>query len=507
MNTLSIPPLIMAAVTFYVGAYHALIYPRQRERRENLTFALSCLAMGLYDLFAAGLYNVTSAVDGVDWQRAQIATLAVVGITFSWFVYDYLKPTSAVPARTKTILICLSIYCAVAAVTGMLDRSGLYRPLDQPAIKQFQFFGRQITYYEMDPGPLTNLQSVVTLAGFVYLLWITVRVYRRGHRKETRPLLLAMALFFASAVSDTAVVLGLYPFVYTLEYAYLGMVLLMTYSLTSTVVEAAVMKHALQRSESSLRQSEERFRRLAENAPDIIFRFSVEQGLEYISPAAVTITGYSAEELLANPMLALEIATGNDPQVIADYGRAIAQGAAIPTRQFSYTRKDGTPAYCDVRSAAIRDDSGQVIAFEGILRDITERRQIEEAMRQANLIVENSPVMLFRWRAAEGWPVELVSQNVTQIGYTPEELLNGSVLFASIVHPQDLDAYAREVQDYTAQGVDHFQQEYRIVAKDGKVHWVDDRTVIARDVQGQVTHYDGIVIDITERQEGRTGTP
>jgi len=225
------------------------------------------------------------------------------------------------------------------------------------------------------------------------------------------------------------------------------------------------------------------------------------KGLEYISPIAAAITGYTAEELRANPMLALEIATGNDPQVIADYAQAIAEGAAIPTRQFPYTRKDGTPAYCDVRSTAIKDDNGRVIAFEGILRDITERRQIEEAIRQANLIIENSPVMLFRWQAAEGWPVELVSRNVTKLGYTPEELLNGSVLFASIVHPQDLDRVAHEVQDYSAQGVDHFQQEYRIVAKDGKVHWVDDRTVIEWDPLGRITHYQGILIDNTERRQ------
>lgn len=484
----------MAGVTFFVGSYHVAIYLRQNERREHLTFALSCLAMGLYDLFAAGLYNTTSTVEGVRWQRAQVATLALVGITFSWFIYDYLRPTSAVPAKTKTVLGCFSIYYALSAIAGMLDRSGLYRPMDQPDVKEIQFFGHQITYYEMNPGPLSDLQSLVTLAGFIFLLWITVRVYRRGYRRETRLLLLAMAFFFVGAVNDTAVAFALYPFVYTLEYAYLAIVLLMTYSLTSAVVEAAATKQALQ-------ESEERFRRLAENAPDIIFRWSVEKGLEYISPVVVVVTGYTAQELLADPMLALEIATGNDPQVIADYERAITERAAIPARQFPYTRKDGTLAYCDARSAAITDDNGRVIAFEGIVRDITERRQIEEAIRQANLIVENSPAMLFRWRHVEGWPVELVSQNVTQIGYTPEELLNGSVLFASIVHPQDLDRITREIKDYQTQGVDHFQQEYRIVAKDGRVHWVDDRTVTVRDAQGRITHHDGIIIDITERKD------
>lgn len=501
MNTLSIPPLIMAAITFFAGAYHVLIYLRHKERRENLTFALSCLTMGSYDLFCAGLYNATSAAEGVNWQRAQVATLALASIAFPWFVYDYLKSVPAVPAKARTVLICFSVYFVLAAVTGSLDRSGLYRPLDRPAIKEVQVFGSQITYYEMDPGPLTELQSVAGLAVFAYLLFITAQAYRRGHRKETRPLLVAMGLFFASGVNDTAVSFSLYPFIYTLEYAYLGMVLVMTYSITSAVAEAAAMKHALQSSEAHLRESEERFRRLAENAPDIIFRWSTELGLEYISPIAVAVTGYSAQELLANPMLSLEIATGNDPRVIVDYQQAIAQGAAIPIREFVYTRQDGTQAWMEVRSAAIKDELGRAIAFEGILRDITERKQTEAAMRQANLIIESSPAMLFRWRAVEGWPVELVSQNVIQLGYTAEEFLSGSVLYASIMHPDDRQRISRELQTHADQGEDRFQQEYRLIARDGGVHWIEGRAIAERDAQGRVAYYQGVLIDITGRRQ------
>ena len=61
----------------------------------------------------------------------------------------------------------------------------------------------------------------------------------------------------------------------------------------------------------------------------------------------------------------------------------------------------------------------------GTIQDITERKLAEHALQQANLVVENSPAILFRWRAEEGWPVAMVSQNVTQFGYTPEELLSG----------------------------------------------------------------------------------
>ncbi len=116
------------------------------------------------------------------------------------------------------------------------------------------------------------------------------------------------------------------------------------------------------------------------------------------------------------------------------------------------------------------------------------------------LVIESSPVMLFRWKAEEGWPVALVSQNVRQIGYTSEELLNGSIAFSSIVHPDDRERISNEVQIYSMSGADRFQQEYRIVTKDGQVRWVDDRTVVERDAKGRISHYQGILVDITERK-------
>jgi len=149
-----------------------------------------------------------------------------------------------------------------------------------------------------------------------------------------------------------------------------------------------------------------------------------------------------------------------------------------------------------VRRTASLEDINQEL-----YREISERKKAQDALRQANWVVENSPVMFFRWKAVEGWPVELVSENVVQLGYTPQDFLAGSVPFAALVHPEDLDRVAREVQDYSARGVDRFRQEYRIITQDGKTRWVDDRKVIERDAGGQVTHYQGIVIDITDRKQ------
>ncbi len=134
---------------------------------------------------------------------------------------------------------------------------------------------------------------------------------------------------------------------------------------------------------------------------------------------------------------------------------------------------------------------------------IIRRRRAEEALRQANIVVENSPAVLFRWGTGGGWPVSFVSSNVKQFGYTPEELLSGSVSFASMVHPEDLGRVASEVRDYTERGISTFRQEYRIVAKGGDVLWVDDCTLVVRDREGCVTGYQGILIDVSERKRAQ----
>lgn len=120
---------------------------------------------------------------------------------------------------------------------------------------------------------------------------------------------------------------------------------------------------------------------------------------------------------------------------------------------------------------------------------------------QPGMFIENSPVVLFRWRATEGWPVEFVSENVTQFGYTPKELLSGQTPYASIIHPDDLERVGQEVTAYSVNGPDSFRQEYRIITKNGEVRWTDDWTEIKRDATGRITHYQGLIFDITERKQ------
>jgi PAS domain S-box-containing protein len=253
------------------------------------------------------------------------------------------------------------------------------------------------------------------------------------------------------------------------------------------------------RAEEALRKSEERFRALVETTSDWIWEVDGNGVYTYSSPKVKDTLGYEPHEVVGRTpfdfMLPNEAA-----RIAASFKQIMDQKLPIANLENTCLHKNGRAVVLETSGVPILNRMGQLIGYRGIDRDITDRKQAEEALRQANLVVESSPAMLFRWKAAKGRPVILVSQNVTQLGYTAEEFLNGLTNFASIMHPDDLERVDREVQSYSANGIDRFQQEYRIITKDGQVRWIDDRTVAERNADGQVTRYQGIVVDITHRK-------
>src|SRR3990170_6210813 len=143
-------------------------------------------------------------------------------------------------------------------------------------------------------------------------------------------------------------------------------------------------------------------------------------------------------------------------------------------------------------------------ANEQLLAEFKERKQMEEVLRQANFVIENSPAVAFRLATEEGWPVKFISRNVAQFGYTAEDFLSGKVSYMSLVHPDDLDRIVRETKEFCSRGVDSFRQEYRLITKDGAVRWVEDLCMAERGTDGRITHYQGILLDITERKQLET---
>jgi len=144
---------------------------------------------------------------------------------------------------------------------------------------------------------------------------------------------------------------------------------------------------------------------------------------------------------------------------------------------------------------------------EQLRQEIAQREMAEAALRQANIALERAwsmfisgPVVVFKWQNREGWPVDYVSPNVTDIlGYPPEDFFSGRVPYGSIVLEADHQRVAEEVRTHSESGATNFQHlPYRLLRQRGETIWVADYTTILRDEQGVVTHYMGYIINITE---------
>ncbi len=249
MNPTSIPAVVMAGITFYLGFHYLLLYFKRRDHREYLTFALTCLVMSFYDTCCAGLYDAGSVQEGLPWQRLQIATLSVCSLSFLWFISDYASYTR------RNVLYGLSMVALPGAAFQLSDRSRLTWIADQPCIKEIHLpFDLQVVYHEAAPGPWTIFfVSFLGVGLVVYVLGACLHMYRTGQTEKARSLVPALLLLSVGLVNDYGVNGHLWEFVYLLEYAYCGIVVLMALSLAREVLEAAIMREALQRREEEIR--------------------------------------------------------------------------------------------------------------------------------------------------------------------------------------------------------------------------------------------------------------
>ncbi|WP_394338564.1 PAS domain S-box protein [Halorubrum sp. 48-1-W] len=166
----------------------------------------------------------------------------------------------------------------------------------------------------------------------------------------------------------------------------------------------------------------------------------------------------------------------------------------------------------DIGQVVERGEDGEPARAVGIHLDIDDRKTYEQQLKDERDMFTQGPAVVFKWREAEGWPVEHVSENVEDVlGYTTEQFQSGAVAYADVIHDQDRERVLEEVAEHSDGETDQFSHEpYRIVTPDGTVRWVLDHTKNIRK-DGEITHRLGYLVDITERKEreqelGRTNT-
>lgn len=136
-----------------------------------------------------------------------------------------------------------------------------------------------------------------------------------------------------------------------------------------------------------LQESEERFRQLAEHAQDVIYRLRIEPDLafEYVNPALVQMAGYTPEEVYADPRVLLETVLDPEDRFTEEDVRDRAHAAPESEEPFRvrWIHRDGSKRWVEEQHSPIHDERGNLVAVQGIVRDVTAQARYEEALRAA----------------------------------------------------------------------------------------------------------------------------
>jgi PAS domain S-box-containing protein len=254
----------------------------------------------------------------------------------------------------------------------------------------------------------------------------------------------------------------------------------------------------LQKTGLAVQASEARMRAITDSAQDAILMMDPEGRASYWNPAAERILGYTSAEALGQKLHEL-IAPARFHPAYQDAFPAFqltGQGAAIgKTLDLEARRKDGQEISVQLSLSALQINGGWHAV--GILRDTTDRKQVEEKLQQLSRAVEQSPASIVITDSAGN--IEYANPKCVEVtGYALAEILgkNPRVLKSGEKSPE---AY-RELWETIAAGKE-WRGEFHNKKKNGRLYWESASISPIRDLAGRITHYVAVKEDITERKQ------
>ncbi|MGH2636890.1 MAG: PAS domain-containing protein [Actinomycetota bacterium] len=257
--------------------------------------------------------------------------------------------------------------------------------------------------------------------------------------------------------------------------------------------------------QQGLRDAEERYRSLVESMPAVTYIDTVEDpwSTVYVSPQIEALFGYSQEEWRDPSVWSEALHPDDAVDVRAAVDRHNREGVPYDI-EYRLRAKDGRWTWVSDHANIVRDDAGKIRFSQGVMLDVTERRQAEEQLREAEAryraIVEHVPAAIYVDRPDGTMKTVYVSPQIEEImGVSPQRYLEEPDLWLDLMTPEFREEMRRDYLESIAQHLS-WRGEYQIVTPDGREVWVHDETAFVMDEDGAPLFIQGVMFDVTERK-------
>ena len=243
------------------------------------------------------------------------------------------------------------------------------------------------------------------------------------------------------------------------------------------------------RAEAALRESEERYRSLFEQSIDAIFGNAPDGSHIEVNQAWLDMFGYAREDL--ESMNAADLYVSSDDR--NSFLRMMQDRGAVRD-EVELKKKDGTVMLCQRVAFARRDSAGRVVAYQGIVRDITAQREAERLLREGEekyrSLFEQSLDAIYI-NTPDGLSIEANQAWLDLFGYTREELKDVATM-GLYADPRERESFLRRMEE-----TGFVSDEVRYKRKDGTVLDCQRAVVARRDETGRIVAFQGVTRDVT----------
>ena len=263
--------------------------------------------------------------------------------------------------------------------------------------------------------------------------------------------------------------------------------------------------------EERFRDAEARYRALVEHIPAVVYTETIDADPErfYISPQVEEVFGWTDEEWRWTPNFWFDNIHPDDLETVKEVDRRSTETRQAYSMDYRFRHRDGRWLWVRDEAMFLPGSEGEGY-WQGFLLNITERKESEVALSEAELkfrtIVEQNQAIFYTQEIDPGDPTisnttYIAPGNTEMIGYTLAEIQADPALWRRIVHPEDRErVFEADAASNRGEGDDHFSLEYRMLAKDGRVVWVQDEARLVR-LPDREPYWQGFLLDITERKQ------